>query len=507
MTTHSKRTSLALLATHSVARTWLAGLLGLLCGSLWNLAWITVPTVRAQHTAPAVVEARDGARPLSEARTQHRSHGPSDVTDARGLTLPSAPEGFVTIERDGVWWEMPERAQSVVEPLFETWADHAPRIRSELGLDSLPPIRIRVAIDPEQMRALAPLGAPPPAYAVGVAYPGLDLILLTLTAPETWQRPELDDVLVHELSHIALHHAAGPDHDLPLWFVEGVAIYQARERSIERVQTLWEGAFRGAIIDLDHLDERFPQRPHAVDLAYAQSADFVAWLLRRSGPEKLGEMIGRMRRGQRFEVAVSQTWSAGIGQLEQEWRADLSERFGALPLFATGSAGWIVVGLLVGLAWRQRKRKAAEIEARWAREDAQREERERAYLRWRARQLARERRLVAERQAVESAVAGALDAASDAILDPASEAEPASEAPEAREEGALIGRAASTPITSMRSTVPGAGVRAFIVRIPARSTEPPEPPPKPHDQQVEAPAPPSTEDFARDLDRGDRPLH
>ena len=332
---------------------------------------------------------------------------PPDVALVSGLEIPAAPEGFVHVDRGSpetglVRWEMPERAQHLIEPLFATWDAALPRIQRELGIEgALPPIRIRVGVDPEEMRALAPIGAPPPSYAVGVAYPGLSLILLTMTAPETWQRPELDQVLVHELSHLAMHDALldddGRAHDAPLWLVEGVAIYQARERSIERVQTLWEAAFRGGVIPLDDLDERFPNRPHSVSLAYAQSADFVAWLLRRSGPDKLGQMLGRMRRGQGFETAVSQTWSAGIGNLEIEWREDLSGRFGALPMFATGSIGWVAVGVLVVLAWRRRKDKSSAIEKRWAEEDARQQRLELAYARHRARLLAqRALRLAAE---------------------------------------------------------------------------------------------------------------
>ncbi len=336
------------------------------------------------------------------APSAHAQDAPPDVADARGLEIPAAPEGFVHVDRGTpetglVRWEMPERARGMVEPLFETWDGALPRIRRELGIERpMQPIRIRVGVDPDEMRALAPVGAPPPSYAVGVAYPGLSLILLTMTAPETWQRPELDEVLVHELSHIAMHEALANEQgvvveDAPLWLLEGVAIYQARERSIERVQTLWEAAFRGAVIPLDDLDQRFPSRPHSVSLAYAESADFVAWLLRRSGPEKLGQMLGRMRRGQDFDTAVHQTWSLGIGSLELEWRDNLSNRFGALPMFATGSIGWVVVGVLIVLAWRRRKDRGNVIVQRWAEEDARQERLELAYARHRARLLARER--------------------------------------------------------------------------------------------------------------------
>ena len=400
-------------------RTLLHGLGRLACASWRSLSALLVSVwlVLGIGTAATAQDTAHGAR--GELQRVARE-APADMAVARGLEIPSAPEGFVRVDRGDVRWEMPARAESLVEPLYETWDRALPRIARELGLEGpLPPIRIRIGVDPEQMEALAPRGAPPPAYAVGVAYPGLSLILLTMTAPETWQRPELHEVLVHELSHLALHEALvgeadEVENDAPLWFVEGVAIYQARERSIERVQTLWEAAFRGGVIDLDDLDRRFPSRPHAVSLAYAESADFVAWLLRRSGPAKLGEMLGRMRRGQRFETAVSQTWSTGIGSLEQEWRDDLSNRFGALPMFATGSVGWVLVGVLVVLAWRRRKDKSAAIEKRWAEEDARQAQLELAFARHRARMFAKER---AKRLAEAGISTGAIDADSAEVAD------------------------------------------------------------------------------------------
>lgn len=408
---------------------------------------------------------------------------PPDVAIVRGLEIPAAPEGFVHVDRGNVRWEMPERAVGLVEPLYETWDRALPRIQRELGIDgTMPPIRIRIGVDPEQMESLAPRGAPPPAYAVGVAYPGLSLILLTLTAPETWQRPELHEVLVHELSHLALHQALVGENgevvnDAPLWLVEGVAIYQARERSIERVQTLWEAAFRGGVIDLDDLDRRFPSRPHAVSLAYAESADFVAWLLRRSGPEKLGEMLGRMRRGQRFETAVSQTWSMGIGSLEQEWRSDLSNRFGALPMFATGGIGWVLVGLLVVMAWRRRKDKSAAIEKRWAEEDARQAQLEIAFARHRARQLARER---ARRLAEAGISTGAIDADAD------------TDGPEAEHpSGPLV-----LATTHEKPTT------VFVVGSVSESGRPPTR--EGADEPVKDGA---SGEFDGDVDRGDRPLH
>lgn len=293
---------------------------------------------------------------------------PSDVSLAtfEESALPAAPEGFAQRRTGAVRWDYPEAATTLVDQLAETLRTEWPRIEQELGVDVDDALVIRIGRNPDEMAALAPPRAPPPAYAVGVAYPASGLVLLTLSAPETWERPDVLQVLAHELSHVALHRAAG-GHPVPRWFTEGVAIHQARERSFERMQTLWEATVRGTVLPLDDLSRRFPSRPHEVSVAYAESADFVEWLLRRGDDNRqFAALIGRLSRGQPFETAVSQTWSAGIGQLEHEWREGLNERYGAMPLLLGTGVIWVLISLLVVLAWLRRRRDARRTLSQWA---------------------------------------------------------------------------------------------------------------------------------------------
>jgi hypothetical protein len=285
--------------------------------------------------------------------------------------LPEAPDGYATRAEGAVRWDYPIAAASVVDALAAAHRDAWPRIERELGADLDDALRIRIGVDPDGMAALAPDGAPPPAYAVGVAYPASGLVLLTLSAPETWERPDLVQVLAHELSHVALHRAVG-GRDVPRWFSEGVAIHQARERSFDRVRTLWEATVRGTLVPIDDLSAAFHSSPRRVGIAYAESADFVDFLVRRTpdGEAKLAEMIGRIARGQSFENSVSQTWSLGIGQLESQWRTALSERFHALPLLVGTGSLWGLIMVLVVLAWWRRRRDARTTLKKWEIEEA-----------------------------------------------------------------------------------------------------------------------------------------
>jgi len=284
-----------------------------------------------------------------------------------GGALPEPPDGYEVREEDDVRWIYPSGAEDFYEALRDLRADAWETLEDDLGVDVDDSLEVRIARDPEEMRELGPRWAPPPAYAAGVAYGSSGLILLTLTAPDTWERPDVETVFVHELSHIALRRAVD-GHELPRWFVEGVAIHQSGERSLERVKTLWGGHFGDRLIPLGQLDRSFPSKPHEVNLAYAQAADVVRYLRRDAREGRRFEvLIGELAEGESFAKALSDAYAVTEGQLERDWLASVGERARALPLIAGGGTFWVIAAFLLIGAWRrrrkQKKKKLAAMEA------------------------------------------------------------------------------------------------------------------------------------------------
>ncbi|MCB9624427.1 MAG: hypothetical protein H6723_14015 [Sandaracinus sp.] len=289
------------------------------------------------------------------------AHAQHDWVLGRSLELPPAPEGYLEATVGNVRWTYPAGEESLRDELQERIEEAWPELEHDLGQDVDDTLVVRLARNPEQMRSLAPRGAPPPGYASGVAYPGLGVILLTKTAPETWTPPELEQVLVHELSHVALRRAvADGSEELPRWFVEGVAIHHARERSLDRFRTLWNAHLQETLLPLDALDRSFPARVHEVSVAYAQAADVVAFL-RREDPDgvRFRELVRHLRDGQSFDDALLDAYALTPTQLEREWSQAIAERMGTLPMVIGGATFPVVgVGLLL-LAWRKRRKQAA----------------------------------------------------------------------------------------------------------------------------------------------------
>jgi hypothetical protein len=311
-----------------------------------------------------------GAGPLGFSVQVAHAEDPADVVPSGSLAIPAPPRDFLREQVGQVTWNYHGTSASIVRELQSELPQAMRRVSRELGGSAQQPLTIRIARSPEELVRLAPREAPPPRYAVGVAYPALGLVILSTVAPDSWLPPDMARVLVHEISHVLLYRSV-QGRPLPLWFVEGLAVHQAGEQNLARVRTLWEAAVVGEVLPLGELSRRFPTRPHEVNRAYAQSADLVEHLLSAdSDPEQLARMLHRVAEGRSFEDAVLATYRVDLPTLDREWRHGLGERFRVLPLVLTGTALWGGIALLAVLAFVRRRKQHREKLRRWGDEEA-----------------------------------------------------------------------------------------------------------------------------------------
>ncbi len=205
-------------------------------------------------------------------------------------------------------------------------------------------------------------------WAAGIAYYRRDLILLRL---DGGMMLNLLETLEHEISHIALLNAV--PRRPPQWFIEGLAILQARQDLISRFEASAGAAVHGNLIPMSDLHKGFPSSASGRRLAYAQSGLFLHFLQGEvGGPEGLRKVISRMVEGDSVYKAVKLVSGKDLDDIEADWRDTLA---GIRPwIISLRDSWWLWTGMAFLFLFavfvkrrrtRARRKQMAEEESEW----------------------------------------------------------------------------------------------------------------------------------------------
>ena len=305
-------------------------------------------------------EPSDGQLPPGDA--------PRIMSDAPNV--PVLPPGFYTHDGGWIHFYYPPESRPKIQKLIDGADSARAQLSDRLGRFVLHDVHVRVARTSREMLSLAPEGVPYPKYASGVAYPELNLVLLTLVPESPNERLDILETFRHELAHIGLSQAVN-DQAIPRWFNEGFAVFASGESSIPRLQTLWTATLAGTLMPLERLERSFPEDAISASIAYAEAADVVRYLARKADHHRFDGLIERIGQGSGFEAALSGAYGLDRFGLEYEWREDVARRYTFWPIIFSTTVVW---GGIVGLFfWGYRRKKVRDRLTldRWKREEAQ----------------------------------------------------------------------------------------------------------------------------------------
>ncbi|CAM4439102.1 MULTISPECIES: peptidase MA family metallohydrolase [Myxococcus] len=299
----------------------------------------------------------------------HGTHAHDVVTDAAlvPLTRPPQVSGDVTTKRFRILHTA--AATAAAHELSRQIEGVRDRFGTILGKDWPGVTEIRLGVGRKEFEALALPGGKPPGWAVALAYPAHQIILLDALS---LHEPEGQQTLRHELAHVALGQLAP---SWPRWFQEGVAQYVTGERySLTHYSALFRAVTQERVFHFEHLDRAWPDVPSDVEIAYAQSAAFVAHLSAKFGPQAMAALVDGVARGEPFETAFGKAFRTSLLVEETDWREGLAARYGWLPLTTSSALVWLSASFLCVAAYarrrQQRAAKLAEMAAQDAAEDA-----------------------------------------------------------------------------------------------------------------------------------------
>jgi hypothetical protein len=208
---------------------------------------------------------------------------------------------------------------------------------------------VRLGFDREEFDALAE-GGRAPGWAVALAYPSLNVILVEAHALTTPAGPQ---TLRHELAHVALGQLGK---DWPRWFHEGLAMHLTGDRfSVNQYSTMFRAVTQERLFSFEHLAESWPDVPSDVEIAYAQSESFVAYLADQHGPRGLGRLLDGVGAGEPFETSFGKAFRTSLWLEELAWKQELPSRYSWWPIITGGSTLWLVIALISVLAYLRRR--------------------------------------------------------------------------------------------------------------------------------------------------------
>jgi len=217
------------------------------------------------------------------------------------------------------------------------------------------PEHTTIVLAPDARTFAGATGGGVPEWAGGVAIPELRRIVLPQYPGARVRDDEQGTVLRHEIAHLVLHDRLPGT--IPRWFDEGYAEVASGGWDVEGAWQLRLAFTRGAVDPLDSLTLAWPRGAGEARTAYLLSATAVDYLRRRGGERGMRLLFSNWREQGSFEAGLRTTFGITLGQLEDEWRADVRTRYGWLAMLTNVALIWLAATLLVLAAWIPRRRR------------------------------------------------------------------------------------------------------------------------------------------------------
>ena len=133
-----------------------------------------------------------------------------------------------------------------------------------------------------------------------------------------------DTILPHELGHIIFRDYIGFTEDVPLWFEEGVAIYQEKAKRLGSNKAVKGTIENGQFIPLTRLTGvrlYKDSKNQVVDLFYSESASAVYYLITELGEQEFYMLCNELKNNTPFQDALHKVYLRfkTIDDLNQSW--------------------------------------------------------------------------------------------------------------------------------------------------------------------------------------------
>jgi hypothetical protein len=209
-----------------------------------------------------------------------------------------------------------------------------PLLQDEIGLKSIGPIEILIVPRADVFEKENRIDLPD--WGAAFAFMQRQVMVVDVEkAASAWNA--LEHTIPHELSHLLLYQKTAGVR-LPIWFVEGMAMWQAGEWSMGDDWHLMNSVWKGDSPPLRSLVGRFPARAGRARNAYRVAYKAFVETFGEAGPaEGLPELLDLVVRNKDFDAAFAAFYGKPVAFFYGWFDAELMRKYTShLLLFQTG---------------------------------------------------------------------------------------------------------------------------------------------------------------------------
>lgn len=242
-------------------------------------------------------------------------------------------------------------------------------ISRKTGVEKTGDLQIEIAGSDSDFMNRAGAGAPEWAVAV---YEN-DRIIIRQEGVVAAPDGRFFNILEHELAHAVLDDMfGGAKGKLPRWLNEGLAVtisgdWESPAQWDRRKVILRSAIKKGCGYSFDEISEGFPRGSWLAEVAYAQSADFTQFLLKKGGWKRMSALLKRLAAGESIESASRNIYGGDFTEIAEEWYAYAGRPGGSeiLMHFLINIDFYLWIGMIIlvlvgGAVVLRRRRKSAE---------------------------------------------------------------------------------------------------------------------------------------------------
>lgn len=212
-------------------------------------------------------------------------------------------------------------------------------------------------------------GAPlPPWVAAVTLFPEKKMIIKSPRLTQSSLK-EYRITLIHELVHL-IHGTILPLSLTPRWFNEGLATYFSGGFDYHRRLLLSRALLKKQLLDIMRGENWWDYSSPLADLAYAESAAAIEFLITVYGRECLTQILQQIQNGLSYEKCISDIIQDDYTNFPDLLATYLRSRYARLWLGDVYYIFWLVLSLMVVIIyWRLRRRMRAKM-AEWQAEES-----------------------------------------------------------------------------------------------------------------------------------------